>query len=161
MGPTEINGSHFGELLITVVCGLTCFFLFSQICSICLYFYWDRHYRCADLRRIPFLVTAPLWTGSLCTRTMLGLTLGAKEKTGSQPHLGLKEHKQQGRAINLLALLACCVCVQKLVTSHGPESRGRLTVSQVLSFWRSLSGSRAGEVLRLKWALRSSLRPTL
>ena len=31
----------------------------------------------------------------------------------------------QGRARNLLALLACCLCIQKLVASHGPESRGR------------------------------------
>lgn len=139
---------------------MTYFFLLSQISSVCLYFCWDRPYRCTDLGWIPLRVRAPLWTGSLSvgTRPMLGLTLGTKEKTSSQPHLGQATRKGYKPA-SLVGLL--CVHSETGHITWTWVQRETLTMTtQVLSFWSSLSGSRAGEILRLERALHRSIRPT-
>lgn len=126
---------RFGELLrYNKVISDSSFFLSPLISSLCLFFCWDKPCRSAGLSRIPLLVRSPLLlTGSLGkgARQMLGMPLGTKEKPSSQPHLCLEGQKHQGRATNLLTLLACCVCLQKLVTS--PEvQRETLPMSQVL-----------------------------
>ena len=113
-----------------------------------------------DLDWVPLLVKSSLPAGSLFRdQADPGNDLGHKGEYLSKPHLGLEGQEQLGGAANLLPYLACCVYSGIGHSTRTWVHREILTRSPVLSFWRSLSGSRAEELLRLRRGPHWSLGP--